>query len=109
VLELAKGKYLVPACDDLLMPNRINDDVQWLENLDDTYALVISNAEFINSENQSLNQIFPGSYPVKDDEFFNYLILKNLICAPAVTIKTINWARGCPPNRFAGINGLSTA
>ncbi len=25
------------------------------------------------------------------------------------TIKIINWARGCPSNRFAGINGLSTS
>jgi glycosyltransferase involved in cell wall biosynthesis len=89
VLELAKGKYILACCDDLITPTRIWDDVKKLESLDENYALVFGLSQVIDSESNLKYNVFPTLNELpEDDNYFNLLIYANMIPAPSATIRT---------------------
>lgn len=79
VLEKAKGKYLCFVCDDLISTDRINDDVEVLESLDDEYVLVHSISKTINSNGVPQNEISPNpeNKMLYNDMFTINEIIKN--------------------------------
>lgn len=61
ILNNSQGKYLTTfSSDDIMLPNKICDLISYLENANQDIAGVFAIAESINSNGESLDQIFPG-------------------------------------------------
>jgi glycosyltransferase involved in cell wall biosynthesis len=88
VLELAKGKYLIGCSDDILLKNRIINDVTILEDLDDQYALVHSRTEIIDMNSFKVQRFFYENKIPADYDYFDQLLTSNFISAPSVTMVT---------------------
>ena len=89
VLELSKGKYILGCCDDMLLPNRIFEDVQLLEKSNPETSLVYSMCQYINEKNEKLSKIIPQmGLQVEHTNLLDQLLKGNFIAAPSVTIKT---------------------
>jgi glycosyltransferase involved in cell wall biosynthesis len=86
VLDLTKGKYLIGCSDDVLLENRIIDDVKILETLDETYCMIHSKTFCIDSNGNSLNSTIEMTNIIAEDNYFDTLIGGNFISAPAVTL-----------------------
>lgn len=58
-LALARGKYIIDlAADDLLLPERVARQVQAFESLTEDYAVVFSDARFIDAQGQVLQDSY---------------------------------------------------
>jgi GT2 family glycosyltransferase len=88
VLELAKGKYFFGCSDDILLKNRIYSDVQILENIDPSYAIIHSKTEIIDKESRLVQKLFTTKKMPADNDYFEQLLTGNFICAPSVTMVT---------------------
>ena len=88
VLELSKGKYLIGCSDDILLENRIIDDVTILENLDDQFALVHSKTDFIDKNSNFVIKDYTKYNIPNDDSYFENLLCFNFISAPGTTLVT---------------------
>lgn len=89
VLQLARGKYLVPACDDVLHPDRILHDVLLLEKLGNNYAFVSGRSAYINDCTEltgTTSKVF-SMKEVNGNYFESLVISGNWISAPAVTMR----------------------
>ena len=87
IIRIAKGKYLIGCCDDILADNRIFKDVELFESLPDDYAVIVGYSQSIDADGHLLPIISPNPPRPKDDNFFNYLIKDNIIPGPATTTK----------------------
>jgi glycosyltransferase involved in cell wall biosynthesis len=89
VLQLARGKYLVPACDDVLHPDRILHDVLLMEKLGNNYAFVSGRSAYINDKSELIGVVSKVySYnDVKGNYFDSLVISGNWISAPSVTMR----------------------
>lgn len=88
IIAMARGKYLVGCCDDVLADDRIIGDVELLEGLPDDYAVVFGFSQEIDSEGKLLPIISPNPPTVKDDNYFEELVKGNFISGPTVTMRT---------------------
>jgi glycosyltransferase involved in cell wall biosynthesis len=88
VLDLTKGKYLIGCSDDVLLENRIIDDVTIFESLPEDYCMIHSITECFDEHSKSLNREIKLNSKINDDEYFVKLIHGNFISAPTVTLKT---------------------
>jgi glycosyltransferase involved in cell wall biosynthesis len=93
ILKNARGKYFQPLdADDIIMPNKIEKQVNLLEANEDT-ALVYSNV-FVINENGVItnpdycNRIGYDKLNMPDGDIFNNLIDFNFISLPSVLINT---------------------
>lgn len=89
VLRLARGKYLIPACDDVLHPNRIMHDIILMEQMGEEYAFIAGKSEFINenSEKTGNSSKVYKKEEIKGDYFKHLVQAGNWISAPAVTLR----------------------
>ena len=87
IIAMAKGKYLVGCCDDVLADNRISKDVELFESLPDNYAIIFGFSQSMDAESRLLPEMSPNMPVVKDDNYFEELIKGNFISGPAVTMK----------------------
>jgi alpha-1,3-rhamnosyltransferase len=88
VLQLAKGKYLIPACDDILGPLRIMTDICYLESCQNPkISLVHSISQTINEASQKQYHFYPTEIPTgaKINCLDFLLNTGNFINAPSVT------------------------
>lgn len=88
VLDLTKGKYLIGCCDDILLKNRIIDDVTIFESLIENYAVIYSKAMILNNNGELTNKFLPEFEINENSDYFDRLIQSNFIPAPTVTYKT---------------------
>lgn len=88
VLELSKGKYLIGCSDDILLENRIIDDVAIFESLREDYAVIFSKAKILNNNGELINKFLPEFEINENIDYFDQLIQSNFIPAPTVTYKT---------------------
>jgi len=67
-IEFSKGKFVIVACgDDILFPEMVEEVVKaWLEN---DVSLVITNAEYIDDNSNSLNRTYRDPLVPADDSF----------------------------------------
>lgn len=93
-LKIAKGKYIIDlAADDLLLPNRISQQVAAFEKLDETYAVVFTDAYIINEKGETLNTFYKrderGKLTQKVPSGFVYkeLIRKMVISSPTMMMR----------------------
>lgn len=90
ILNKAKGKYLCFVCDDLILENRIKEDVDIFEKLDEDYILIHSIAQSINHNGELIDEISPDiSKPIvyKDLIKINEIIQNPFINAVTVTYR----------------------
>lgn len=93
-LRIATGKYVIDlSADDVMLPDRIARQVERLEELDDRYAVVFSNARYID-ENRHLQQThYPvdelgqSTLPIPTGDIFRHVLSSYFICTPTMMIR----------------------
>lgn len=93
-LTLATGKYVVDlAADDLLLPNRIEKQVNLFESLPEQYGVVFSDAELINETGEVLKNYYLRDstgqllQEVPSGNVYKNLIKQAFICTPTMMIR----------------------
>ena len=88
VLSLANGKYILGCSDDILTVDRIMEDVQILEKLGDSYALVFGMSQIVDTLSRLNYQVIPNIIDIpNNDNYFSILLENNVISTPSVTIR----------------------
>lgn len=88
IISMAKGKYLVGCCDDVLVDDRIVKDVELFESLTDDYAIIFGFSQSIDAHSNLLPTMSPNIPVVDNDNYFKALVERgNFISGPAVTMK----------------------
>jgi glycosyltransferase involved in cell wall biosynthesis len=93
-LALAGGRYVIDlAADDLLLPHRISRQVALFEELAGPYAVVFSNATYIDEEGHPLNQHYPtgpdgrSAVQVPSGNVFQHVLESYFICTPTMMMR----------------------
>ena len=93
-LDLAKGKYVIDlAADDLLIPDRIENQVNIFENLSEDYAVVFSDAILIDKSGNKLKTFYKRDEKgkliqhVPSGDIYKELIKKMIICSPTMMMR----------------------
>ncbi|MCF0053394.1 glycosyltransferase [Dyadobacter sp. LJ53] len=94
-LSMAKGKYVIDlAGDDLLMPDRIEKQVEAFEMLADDFAVVFSNARYIDPAGKELENHYAvnanGSAirQVPSGDVYKNVLERYFICTPTMMMRT---------------------
>jgi glycosyltransferase involved in cell wall biosynthesis len=94
-LTLAGGKYIIDLSgDDILLPERLEKQVATFELLSEDYAVVFTNARYIDENGKQLNFHFPvnqngsaiGKVPAGD--VYKQVLEKYFICTPTMMMRT---------------------
>lgn len=85
-IKLAKGEYLnLIACDDVLFPNKIKNQLEQFINLNNRYSTIVSDCLVIDGESKIIHHSYGDLQKIRLEKLnFNFMsILKyNPICAP---------------------------
>ncbi len=88
-VAFAKGKYLIDlAADDVLLPDRIEKQVQAFEQLPASYALLYSNIAYIDPQGTLLHAHFKPSETPPEGDVFASLLEKHFLPSPSTIFKT---------------------
>lgn len=91
ILNYSKGKYLqLFAQDDIMLPDKIEKDVEEFEQLNGNVALIFSKVELINEKGEAMKQKYNdriGFNGILPQNPFAALIDKNFIPAPTVLLR----------------------
>ena len=93
-LALATGKYIIDlAGDDILLPNRVEEQVMGFEQLSDDYAVIFSDAILINEQGKELTTYYSRNQEGKlieripSGQLYTHLIRKAFICTPTMMMR----------------------
>jgi glycosyltransferase involved in cell wall biosynthesis len=93
-LALARGRYVIDlSADDVLLPQRIARQVELFESLAGPYAVVFSNAAYIDGQNQPLGYFYPideqgrAQVRVPTGRVFESVLTKHFICTPTMMMR----------------------
>lgn len=87
-VPLAKGKYLIDlAADDLLLPNRIADQVAAIEKLPENVAILYGNVEMIDAKGTHLGYSLPLDYEAPSGDVFSNLLEKHFLPSPSTMFR----------------------
>ena len=93
-LAVAQGKYVIDfATDDVMLPERIERQVRYFENLDAHYGVVFTEAAYINESGRhlyfhfqdKLSRLYPDKIPVGD--VYANVLSTYFISAPTMMMK----------------------
>ncbi|MCF2516852.1 glycosyltransferase [Dyadobacter sp. CY351] len=94
-LSIAKGKYVIDLSgDDVLMPDRIEKQVAAFELLPENYAVIFSNAQYIDSAGKKLGNHYEvdaqGSAvrPIPSGDVYKKVLERYFICTPTMMMRT---------------------
>ncbi|SKB54605.1 glycosyltransferase [Dyadobacter psychrophilus] len=94
-LSIARGKYVIDLSgDDLLMPDRIEKQVEAFELLAEDFAVVFSNAKYISPAGKELDDHYTvdpnGSAirPVPSGDVYKNVLERYFICTPTMMMRT---------------------
>lgn len=94
-LSIAKGKYVIDLSgDDVLMPDRIEKQVAAFELLPENYAVIFSNAQYIDSAGKRLGNHYAvdahGSAvrPIPSGDVYKNVLERYFICTPTMMMRT---------------------
>jgi glycosyltransferase involved in cell wall biosynthesis len=94
-LALAKGKYVIDLSgDDVFLPDRIRKQVEAFENCSEDYAVVFSNARYIDVESKPLqyhyhvNDSGKAVGKVPSGDVYKHVLEKYFICTPSMMMRT---------------------
>lgn len=88
-LKIAKGIYVIDlACDDVMLPDRIERQVAFFETQHERVGVIYSDAEYIDEEGKHINYHFKGKrYSAKEGDIYKDLIADYFIPPPTMMIK----------------------
>ncbi len=93
-LALAKGKYVIDfATDDILLPERITEQVTLFETLPETYGVVFGNSQFISEQGQLLHTHYKidstgkAAAEVPSGDIYKDIFLKYFISTPTMMMR----------------------
>lgn len=91
-LEMAKGRYVsVFASDDILLPEKIEEQVEFFESQTDNVGMVFGDAEIIDMDGKDTHAIDTWYARAKDTKpafnIFDQLIERNFIFTPTVMLR----------------------
>lgn len=95
MLNKAKGKYIIDlAADDVLLPDRVAKQVAIFEQLSDDYAVIFSDAYYINSRSEIIGDFYKKNNAGKIEkmppsgDIYTALFGTPFICTPTMLYKT---------------------
>jgi glycosyltransferase involved in cell wall biosynthesis len=93
-LAIAQGRYVIDlSADDVLLPGRIADQVAYFEELAGPYAVVFSNAAYIDANGNLLAHHYPvdergrALAPVPSGNVFKPILESYFICTPTMMMR----------------------
>jgi glycosyltransferase involved in cell wall biosynthesis len=91
----SKGKYVIDlAADDVLLPTRIENQVGIFENLPENYAIIFSNAQYIDTDSNKLHFHYPINENKKvidippSGDIYKEIFGKPFICTPTQLMRS---------------------
>ena len=93
-LKLVQTKYVAPLGDDILLTNKLENDLSKFESLQDDYAVLFSNVNEVNEKNESISKLSyleknVSFYPnIPTGDIYQDILDVNFILAPTAVIKT---------------------
>ena len=102
-LAIAGGKYIIDlSCDDVLLPNKINDQVAFFETLNDTVGLIYSNTDYIDSTSNIIRTHFNSKNKLTpySGDIYSKVIAKYFIPTPTMMFRksVLDILNGYDPN-----------
>jgi len=93
-LKLSSGKYVIDfSCDDVLLPDRVKEQVDFFESLPSDIGVIFSNAEYIDEQGINHHYFYPLDHerlaiekPPSGD-IYNQLIDRYFISTPSMMMK----------------------
>lgn len=93
-LALAQGRYVIDlSADDVLLPGRITKQTGYFEQLSGPYAVVFSNASYINAQGQptgfhyAVDAMGHACLPVPTGDVFRPILESYFICTPTMMMR----------------------
>lgn len=93
-LALAQGRYVIDlSADDVLLPGRITKQADYFEQLSGPYAVVFSNAAYIDAQGQSTGVHYAvddtghARLPVPTGDVFRPILESYFICTPTMMMR----------------------
>lgn len=93
-LQLAEGKYIIDLSgDDILLHDRIEQQVRYFEFLPESYGAIFSNAVFINHASKHIGRHFPvdsngkSQVNVPSGYLFKEILSQYFICTPTLMFR----------------------
>ncbi|MFD2933892.1 glycosyltransferase [Spirosoma flavum] len=93
-LALAEGRYIIDlSADDVLLPGRISKQVALFEQLAGPYAVVFSNAAYVDTDGQEIAHHYPvnaqghARSPVPSGNVFQPILESYFICTPTMMMR----------------------
>ena len=94
-LSIAKGKYVIDLSgDDILMPGRIEKQVEAFESLSDDFAVIFTNARYISPAGKELENHYlvdskgKALRPVPSGDIYKNVLERYFICTPTMMMRT---------------------
>lgn len=94
-LSLAHGKYVIDLSgDDILLSGRIEDQVAAFEELSDEYAVVFSNATYVDAAGRNVRNHYPvdksgrSLQTVPSGDVYKNILERYFICTPTMMMRT---------------------
>ncbi len=93
-LAVAQGKYVIDLSgDDILLPGRVEMQVACFEKLPEEYAVVFSNAQYIDQAGRKLNDHYPVDQnghaltQVPSGDVYKNILERYFICTPTMMMR----------------------
>lgn len=86
--KLAKGKYLIDfATDDVMLPNRIEEQVIFFEKQNENVGVIFSNAILIDEIGNEIRNHSSENEIIPQGDIFDVVLRKYFICPPTIMFK----------------------
>jgi len=90
--KLARGKYIIDlATDDMVLPERVEQQVAYFEQLPDDYGIVFTESRYINETGKLQEYHFADRYrhihPIPTGDVYREVLSRYFISSPTVMVK----------------------
>lgn len=87
-LKIAKGKYIIDlSTDDVLKPNRIEEQMKKFEESDNNVGVVFSDAEYIDEYSNWLGIFYKKNQRIPEGNIYEYILKKSFIMPSSMMIR----------------------
>ena len=87
-LKLAAGKYIIDlAADDILMPERVGEQVAFFESLGEEYGVIYSNARYIEEKGAVISDHFTSGAVPPQGEIYKEVVSTYFIPPPTMMMR----------------------
>ncbi|MEJ8804176.1 glycosyltransferase [Pontibacter sp. H249] len=87
-LQASLGEYIIDfATDDVLLPERVAQQVATFQKLDKSYGIVYSDAEYISDDSEHLYYHSQKYKPAPNGDVFSEVLRRYFICSPTMMVR----------------------